>query len=169
VKPDVVKFFRVQRGIFGICPHSGEFFRLSDCRIYLRERPTKDWMDDLTTEYERIDRLEERIREQEKELREEARKKGRKKAMKLVRKVDPVFAPRKLNPDDAKVIFHPVDYVVFNGMKRLTAVKDILLLDQQTKSRDRRSLQSSIKRTINKGRYEWLTLRIDEAGAVQEE
>lgn len=34
-----------------------------------------------------------------------------------MKQVDKVIHPQKLNPDDAKVIFHPVDYAVFNGMK----------------------------------------------------
>jgi len=169
MNPDIMKFFGMQRKIFGICPHSGDFFRLSDCKIYLKKPPLRDWMDELTAELERIDKLEERIREQEKELREKAREQGRKKASRSVRRIDPVFTPRKLNPDDAKVVFHPIDYVVFNGMKAKASVKNIILLDQYSKSRDRRAIQSSMKNAVSRGHYEWLTLRVDEEGTVREE
>ena len=43
----------------------------------------------------------------------------------------------KTNPDDAKVIFHPVDFVVFNGMKAGSngdALKSIILLDSEKKT-----------------------------------
>ena len=65
------------------------------------------------------------------EMNERGREKGRAQAKRLVRKIDPVFTPRKLNPDDAKVIFHPVDFLVFNGMKRAGPMRNLLLLDRK--------------------------------------
>ena len=49
-------------------------------------------------------------------------------------KIDPVFTPRRLNPDDAKVLFHPIDFVVFDGMKNADQVKRIVLLDRESSS-----------------------------------
>lgn len=46
-------------------------------------------------------------------MREKARKAGRKQADKLIKKVDPVFASLKLNPDNAKVVFHPIAFFSF--------------------------------------------------------
>lgn len=46
-------------------------------------------------------------------MREKDREAGRKRADKLIKKVDPVFAPLKLNPDDAKVVFHPIAFFSF--------------------------------------------------------
>jgi predicted Holliday junction resolvase-like endonuclease len=48
-------------------------------------------------------------------------------------------------PDDAKIIFHPIDYVVFDGMKK-ESIKNIILLDRQEKGTDHRALQRSIEK-----------------------
>ena len=47
---DTFQMFAIQRKIFGVCPHSGELFRLSDCRIYRKSRPIGDWMDEADAE-----------------------------------------------------------------------------------------------------------------------
>lgn len=168
MKNDIVKFFTLQRQIFGICPHSGQFFRLSDCKVYRKVRPTHDWMDKLDAEGARLDRVEEKIEAKREEVQEKAREQGRKAANKAVRKVDWLFAPRKLNPDDAKVLFHPIDYVVFDGMKE-GEIGNLLLLDRKTCSADHRKLQNSIEKTIERGNLEWVTLRVEENGDIKEE
>ena len=166
---DLFQFFAIQRNIFGLCACCDQFFRLSDCRIYLRIKPKKDWMDLTEAEDDRLDRLEEKIEAREKDLREKARAKGRHLAQRAIRKIDPIFAPRRLNPDDAKVLFHPVDYVVFNGMKNLGPMKGIIFLDRETASRDRRPLQRSIEKAVEAGKYEWITIRVQEDGTIREE
>jgi predicted Holliday junction resolvase-like endonuclease len=168
MKPDILEFFQLSRQIFGICPECGEFFRLSECRIFLKKRPRKDWLDGIVEETEQLERAEKRLEEEKEKLQENAREKGRKQAQKIIKKMDPIFAPRKLHPEDAKVVFHPIDYIVFNGMHR-ASIKNILLLDRQPRSPDHRSLQKSLERVIEKGHYEWLTLRVREDGSIQEE
>ena len=169
MESDVVKFFALQRQIFGICPKCEDFFRLSDCRIYLRKKPVLDWKDKITLEEDRLDRLEENLEEKKKDLQEKARETGRKLAQKAVRKVDPIFTPRKLNPDDAKVIFHPIDYIVFNGMKAPEPIKNIILLDRKEKGKDHRGLQRSIEKVVEHENYEWQTLRVQEDGKIKVE
>src|SRR5205807_1604366 len=142
MKRELVSFYRVQRNIFGICPHSGEIFRLSDCKVSLRTKPKRDWKDRIDHESERLDNIEERLEEREESLREAARKRGRILAMRTIKLLDPVFTPRRLNPDDAKVLFHPVDYIVFNGMK-CGSTKNLILLDRFASSEERRKVQSS--------------------------
>jgi predicted Holliday junction resolvase-like endonuclease len=166
---DIVRFFAVQRSIFGLCPCCGELFRLSDTRLFLKTRPKRDWMDILRARDARLDGVEERIDEAEEALREKARIVGRRSARLAVRRIDPVFAPRRLNADDAKVLFHPVDYVVFRGMKEQGAVKEIILLDGDTRAQDRIRLQKSIEKVVEMGNYEWLTVRVQEDGSVIEE
>lgn len=169
MKNDLVKFFSLQNQIFGICPNSGVLFRLSDCKIYRKTKPTRDWMDNLDAEETRLGGIEERIEDKRTEMQDKARQKGREEANKQIKKVDKVFSPRKINPDDAKVLFHPIDYVVFNGMKNVCAMKNIVLLDRESKSADHRRLQKSIEKTIEKGNCEWVTLRVEENGKISEE
>ena len=118
---------------------------------------------------EKLDQLTQKLDEKEEGLREKAREKGRQLAQKAIKKIDPVFTPRKLNPDDAKVIFHPIDYIVFNGMKAPDPIKNIILLDRQAKGTDHRSLQKSIGRVIEHENYEWQTLRVQEDGKIKVE
>jgi len=89
--------------------------------------------------------------------------------IKAIRKIDPVFTPRKLNPDDAKVIFHPIDYIVFNGMKAPEPIKNIILLDRQAIGTDHRALQKSIEKVVEHENYEWQTLRVQEDGKIKVE
>ena len=169
MKSDILKLLNLQRQIFGVCPRSGEFFRLSDCRIFLKKKPVLDWMDKISMDAVRLDKGEGRLDEKEEELREKAREKGRRLAQLAIRKIDPVFTPRKLNPDDAKVIFHPIDYIVFNGMKKADTIKNIVLLDRQAKETDHRNVQKSIERVVERENYEWQTLRIQEDGKIEVE
>ncbi len=79
-----------------------------------------------------------------------------------------LFTPHKLNPDDAKVIFHPIDYVVFDGMKK-ESIKNIILLDGEEKRTDHRILQKSIEKAVERENYEWQTLRVQEDGKIKAE
>jgi predicted Holliday junction resolvase-like endonuclease len=169
MKNDLVHYFTLQRSIFGICPCCGELFRLSDARVFVRTRPVKDWLDRLDAESVRLDLADERLKDQKEALSEKARVKARLQAREAIRKVDRVFAPRRLNPDDAKTILHPVDFVVFNGMKDGPSIRNLVLLDHESKSKERRLLQKSIERVVEKGWYEWRTLRVHESGVVKEE
>lgn len=169
MKADMLRFFTVQRCIFGICPRSGQFFRLSDCRMFVKEKPASDWMEALRLQEYKLDKAETRLDAKEEELREKAREKGRRLARLAIKKIDPIFTPRKLDPDDAKVIFHPIDYIVFNGMKNGEAIENILFLDRHAKHTNQRSVQRSIERVIERGNYEWLTLRVHEDGGIKVE
>lgn len=91
------------------------------------------------------------------EIKEEAQEKGRKQARELDRKIDKVFTPKKLNPDDAKIIFHPIDYVVFNGMNSTKTISDIVLFDRVRKDSDAKIIQKSIQKAVDQGKYEWQT------------
>src|SRR5260370_42250466 len=86
-------------------------------------------MDILRARDGRLDQVEERIDDTEESLREKARVAGRRTAQLAIRRIDPVFAPRRLNADDAKVLFHPVDYVVCRVMKDQGRIRAIIPLD----------------------------------------
>ncbi|HIA36407.1 MAG TPA: hypothetical protein EYN89_06615 [Flavobacteriales bacterium] len=167
MQADMIKFFSIQRQIFGVCTCCGEIFRLSDTQVYLKEKPADDWMDKLDASELRLEKQEDKLQEQKNEIQATAREKGRKQAMRSVKKVDKVFTPNKLNPDDAKVIFHPVDYVVFNGMKEKPELKNIIFLDRKVKDKGQKAIQKSVEKTISKENYEWITVHVAEDGKVE--
>ncbi|MFC1903284.1 Holliday junction resolvase-like protein [Chloroflexota bacterium] len=166
IRSDIFQFFQLERQIFGVCPKCGRFFRLSECKIHLKERKALDWLDELMKKYKIIEKAEEKLEEKEEELREKAREKGRKQALRAARRIDAIFTPRGFNPDDAKVLFHPIDYIVFNGMKDTGKMRNIVLLDRERKDASVRKLQKSIEKTIESENYEWQTIRIDEGGKI---
>jgi predicted Holliday junction resolvase-like endonuclease len=163
----LLKFFQLQRQIFGVCPHTGNVFRLSDCHIYVKKKPEPDWLQQIEAAQLKISNAEEKLDEKEEGIREKARIAGRSEATKMVRKIDKIFHPLKLNPDDSKVIFHPVDFIVFNGMKT-GAMKNLILMDKAKGTTDKR-LQQSIQKVVERKNYEWITLRVEENGNIKQE
>lgn len=49
------------------------------------------------------------------------------------------------------------------------AIKQILLLDKDNKSGQYLTIQKSIEKAVQSKSYEWLTLRVDNDGKIQEE
>lgn len=164
---DPTEFFSVQQHIIGNCPICKAFFRLSELRL-IQKRGRRDWLDEMHDAERKLEAAEDRLAERERELRQVAREKGRAHARRQVRKVDPLFAPRGLCAEDAKPLFNPVDYLVFDGLARTDQVSRIYLLDRKCRG-EHRVVQRSIEACVNRGRYEWLTLRISDAGVVEAE
>ena len=75
---ELIKFFSIQRQIFGVCNCCGEIFRLSDTNVYLKTKPAPDWMGKLHASDRRIDIAEDKLDDQESDIREKARELGRK-------------------------------------------------------------------------------------------
>ncbi|HTB21713.1 MAG TPA: Holliday junction resolvase-like protein [bacterium] len=163
----LLDYFRLQRQVFCLCPKCATIHRLSDLHLFLPHgKPAKDWLDSIEAEEFRLQEEEERIEEKRQHLQERAREIGRRQAAVQVKKVDRVFSPRKLNADDAKVIFHPVDFLVFQGMKEDGEVNRLLILDRKRNDKDQLRLQDSVQSAVSKKRFEWQTLRVTAEGAV---
>lgn len=174
MRKEILEFYSSLRQIFGVCPECEDIFRLSDCKLYQKDRkkPTVDWKEKIDADIFRLQNLEDKLMEKIELAKEAARQAGRKEADKQVRKIDKIFSPLKLNPNDAKVIFHPVDFVVFNGMHNTfsdTGIKNLLLLDHGNKQGEYATVQKSVITTIEKQNYEWLTLRVEADGSIVEE
>lgn len=159
---ELIYFFQLQRQIFGVCPNSKKIFRLSDCTIYVRKKPEKDWFQKIEDSFIRLKANAEKFKQKDSP---EEDIKGRRKANLAVRKFDKVFHPRKLVADDSMGIFHPVDYIVFKGMKK-NEIKEILLLDGRKKNVGDKQLQKSILKVIEKENYEWMTFLVQDDGRV---
>lgn len=167
---EAIRIFTVQQRVFGITPCCGDFFRLSDCRVFLRRAPRKTWLDRLIDCQERLEQRRTDFEAQVESLRQAGREAGRRRAQSAIRKVDTVFAPRHLSADDAKALCHPVDYVVFRGMNSgPRTVSRVVLLDREAKSRHRERLQQSIERVVRRGDVSWHTLRVANDGSVRSE
>jgi predicted Holliday junction resolvase-like endonuclease len=172
MQKEVLDFYSMLRHIFGVCPCCGEIFRLSDCKLFQKKKPEIDWKEEIDKEMQRLENLEEKILLKIEESKEAARTVGRRNADKLVRKLDKIFIPLKLNCNDCKVIFHPIDFIVFNGMNNNVgdcSIKEILLIDKDNKSGQYLEIQKSISNAIQTRNYDWLTLRVENDGNIIEE
>jgi predicted Holliday junction resolvase-like endonuclease len=92
--------------------------------------------------------------------------KGRKEAEKAFHKaICPSPQKLKLNPYDVKPIFHPIDFIAFNGMTTQEEISDILLLArEQCTSLD--LIRKQIKKAVDAYKYEWQVARIDDTGKI---
>jgi len=138
-------------------------FRLSEVKISYGRRFPTDWYDKLQADEEKIDEKENNLEEKLREIRERATEHARKFILpKLLKKVDPVFTSLGYYPQDVKAIFDPIDFVIFDGMSRAEKVRRLVFMDHETSDSVQRIIQKSIERTIDKGRYEWETIRISQ-------
>jgi len=102
-------------------------------------------------------------------MRQEEIEKGRKKAEKAFYKaIYPSPQKLKLNPYDVKAIFHPIDFIAFNGMTEQEEISDILLLArEQCEMLD--PIRKQIKKAVVAFKYDWQVARIDESDNIEME
>lgn len=164
----LLKFFQLQRQIFGVCPNTNNIFRLSDCHIFIKKKPEPDWLQKINLKQAELDLIDQELEQRKNLIAEQAKVIGRKEADNAVKKFDKVFKPKKLNADDSKVVFHPIDYIVFNGMKA-GEIKNIILMDRIKETKSEIKIQDSIATVIEKQNYEWVTLRVLDNGDIRQE
>lgn len=168
MKNDVADLFGQFSWIMALCPNDdcGELFRLSDARPFLKDKRPTSVLDGIEAEEQRIDRAIERLEVKEGLLREKAQAAGLKKAKLRLRKIDPVFSGAKLNPHDVKIIFDPVEYVVFDGLND-DRMRRILLLGHEPTSKQGERVLQSISSSIRAGNIAFKTLRVLEDGVLE--
>ena len=113
-----------------------------------------------------LDYIEAKLDERLSELRQKARERGWKKARGRLKKLDPVFCGSGLEPQDVKVIFDPVEYVVFDGMT-MEALRQILFIGEQPENKTQEGMQTSLQKALKKGNVEFATLRVADDGKIE--
>jgi predicted Holliday junction resolvase-like endonuclease len=98
-------------------------------------------------------------------LRERAAKAGLRAAKRVLRKIDPVFSGSGYDPQDVKMMFDPVTYIVFDGMAQ-GEVTEIQLLATPPQSQAAALMQKTIDQAIRSGNVEFRTLRVGPEGRV---
>lgn len=158
--------FQLFRRILAVCPCCGEIHRVSDLRLKSKVETKKTWLDEYDANSQKLTVKEQEFEAQEEKLRQEAIEKGRKEAAKTFQKaLCPSLKKLKLNPYDVKPIFHPIDFVAFNGMTTQEQISDILLLArEQCAALD--PIRKQIKKAVNNYKYDWQVARIDDNGNI---
>lgn len=139
---NILTVFAEMKAIFGICPCCNELFRLSDASIYAKVPPPRTEFDRIETAFDRLQREVERFEEKEEGIREAARRRGQRAASRHLQELAPFFVKRKIEPEDVKVLFHPVEYLVFRGLSEDNC-DALLFVDHLPDSRERERVQKS--------------------------
>ncbi len=156
---NLITVFGEIKRIYGFCPCCGELFRLSDAMIFSDRPPPQTEFDRVAAASQCLERRNDRFDEQEEAIRERARQQGQRAALRLLRRLAPLFTDHRIKLRDMKVLFHPVDYVVFTGMSQ-SRCGAVLFMDHPPESSRRERLQRSLRSAIRAGNIDWQTLRI---------
>lgn len=165
-------FFREQRHIFGICPNPDcrHISRLADIRVSYRAKYVKDWLDKVDDTVTSWEGKKEELEAHQKEIRAKSIEKARRIILpQKLKSVSPLFEKPGVQPEDIKVLSHPLDFIAFDGLISNEVLRRIVLLDSRVNQRFRREIQDSIRRVIDYGKYDWGVLRVDEEGTVTQE
>ena len=170
--------------IAGVCPCCGEIFQLSEAKfIFPRKNPPKselsaiykqmketDVMEEILYRREvRLERFNERVEGEYQDLRDIALEKGRRSAKRKLKKMDSHFSGRGFDPQDVKIIFDPVEFVIFNRLNDgLNPVDKVIFYGDEPKSRRQENVMKSIESILEKGAFEFSVLRISDSGELLE-
>jgi len=156
-------FFDELARLAGVCPGCGYVFRVTDAKPFklVPHQPTV--LDKIEAQQARIDTALEKLRQAELMLRDAARKAGLARAKRQLRRIDAVFTGAKLDPHDVKVLFDPVEYIVFDGMSR-GKLRRVLLLSTDAADANRLAAHASVASAVNRGEVCFRTLRVSRDG-----
>lgn len=161
--------------VLALCPSCGEIFRLVEGKfIFPQKRPK-------TCEYLELVALENRLADQEDRLasheerfdewlerqREQLTEQGRQLAKRKLRKIDPTFSAKDIDPQDVKVIFDPVEYIIFHGLNSGDGVDLVEFVSRSPDSKAQETIVKSIGKTVRNGDVEFETLHMKDDGSFE--
>jgi predicted Holliday junction resolvase-like endonuclease len=161
--------------LLAICPCCGEIFRLVEGKfIFPQKRPEPcEYLEliareqRLSDEEDRLDSAEERFEEELRVQKQRFIELGRRRAKKKLKKIDPTFSAKDIDPQDVRVIFDPVEYLVFHGLNSDEGVDLVEFVSRSPESRAEETIAESIERTIRNGDVEFETLHMRDDGSFE--
>jgi len=166
--------------LLGICPCCGDVFRVADSKMETSSFTSDvDDYSEIQTEKRRLDIMGSKLREamdiltayeedigyQLSEAKKEARIKGRLDAKFNLKKIDPYFAAQKIDPQDVRLLFDPVEFVVFSEMNG-KGMEDIRLLSREPQTKAEEKICRSIEETVVRGDIDFQIVTVDGIGGV---
>lgn len=159
--------------ILAICPCCGEIFRVVEGKFVFPQMPPKqcEYLDlvafenKIATDGERLDSAEQLFEEKLREQKHELLRQGRKAAKSRLKKIDPVFSGNNIDPQDVKVIFDPVEYIIFHGLSSQDEVECLEFISRAPDSKRKEVTAKSIEMSIDSGNVEFQTLRMNDNGS----
>ena len=159
--------------VLAICPCCDEIFRLVEGKfIFPQKRPmTCEYLDlialegKVSDEEDRVTSAEERFEDKLEQQRQQLTEQGRRQAKKKLMKIDPTFSAKGIDPQDVKVIFHPVEYLIFHGLNSGDGVDFVEFVSRSPVSKMQEAVATSIDRIIRDGDVEFETLHMRDDGS----
>lgn len=166
---ELLTTFQSFQTILCVCPCCGELKRVSDLRLRYGGKAPRTWLDTFESKQATVDKKEEFFEEKEQRLRERAAERGRKKVSAIINKsMDPNFVKLNFNYYDIKLLMHPIDFVVFDGLND-NSLQEILFLSRTTGNPNLAALRNLVKQAIAKQNYSWQVARVDIDGKIKYE
>ena len=88
-------------------------------------------------------------------------------AKRKLRKIDPTFSGSNTDPQDVKVLFDPVEYIVFRGLNSERGVQLVEFVSRSPENRAQEVTVKSIDRTIRNGSIGVETLHMQDDGSFE--
>jgi predicted Holliday junction resolvase-like endonuclease len=161
--------------VLAICPCCGEIFRLVEGKfIFPQKRPkTCEYLELIALEgkvsddEERLASAEERFEERMRAQRQKFVDLGRRQAKKKLKKIDPTFSAKDIDPQDVKVIFDPVEYLIFHGLNSEDGVDLLEFVSRSPDDKRQEAIVKSVEKTIRDGNVEFETLHMRDDGSFE--
>jgi len=161
--------------VLAICPCCGEIFRLVEGKfIFPQKHPkTCEYLGlialegKLSDEEDRLASAEERFEEKLQQQRQQLIQQGRRQAKTKLKKIDPTFSAKGIDPQDVKVIFDPVEYLIFHGLNSGDGVDFVEFVSRSPDSKTQETVVKSIDKTIRDGNVEFETLHMRDDGSFE--
>ena len=161
-----VSQYQELRTILCICPCCGEMVRVSDLRLSVEGKAPKTWLDEYEAELQRLASKQAEFEETAGEVRAAAIERGRQIVVERACEcLDSSISRFKYNPYDIKALFHPADFIVFNGLND-ESLSDVSFLCRASAVTP---VQESLKTAIEAQRYDWKVARMTDEGGVEYE
>lgn len=164
--------FALYRKVFCACK-CGCVFRLSDTQLIDTSKDIRrDWLSNLQIRQQRLEErialAEERLENQRELIIQRNRRAAQRHANQVVETIVPRFQKLNLNTQDVKAIFHPIYFLVFDGLSDRN-ISRIRLLDTPPNSKTQEQRHIQIRKALKAGNLNWKTIRIGDDGSASED
>lgn len=169
---ELLDAFQAFKTIYCVCPCCNNLMRLSDIRLQYAGESPETWLDKFEKKDLALQKKEDKFGEKEREMRNKAIEKGRAQVPNLVRQCfdkDLVCLP--FDPYDIKALWHPTDFVIFNGAnkiieKKADVIDNIVFLSKKSKDKELNKVRNTVKKTIENEDYDWRIARVTAEGLI---
>jgi predicted Holliday junction resolvase-like endonuclease len=170
----LIDTFQAFSGILVICPCCGELLRVAELSLRYTGKFEGTILDEVRQQEKRLEKKQEaldrnldRFEEKEDALRKTAAERGRNRMKRLIRKIDPSMSKLKYDPQDIKVIAHPVDLIVFDGLNSGgNQIRNIIFVSR-SRAKSSKGVRRSLARALEKGKFIWETVQVGIDGTVE--